>query len=109
MEQAFDLTNLSRQMLGTVPLWFFAWAIFKAWRDQSTKNKEMIEAQFESQKEAMLAIHEKLNRIEMKLASQGVDNLKEDIETLKKESVENETKLEAIFRILDQSKLAIAK
>lgn len=103
MDQGFDLSAISKQMLSTVPLWLFAWAIFKSWLAKSKENKEMIEKQFKAQGEAMLAIHEKLNRIEINLASQGVDNLKSDLESLKKDSFKNEMKLEALFGILDKT------
>lgn len=104
MEQGFDLLPIAKQMASTVPLWLFAWAIFKAWLARSKENKEMIEKQFKAQNEAMLAIHEKLNRIEIKLASQGVDSLKNDLENLKKDSVKNEMKIEALFRLTDAPK-----
>ncbi len=106
MDQPFDLTNIAKQMISTVPLWLFAFAIFKSWLHKSEENKKMIETQFKSQNEAMSAIHDKLNRIEIKLASQGVDSLKTDLEALKKDSVKNEMKIDALFRLSDASKRA---
>lgn len=113
MEQGFDLTAIARNMLTTVPLWLFAWAIFKSWMHRSKENKEMIEKQFKNLKEEseanrkliqenVSAIHDKLNQMMIKLAGQGVDNLKTDLEVIKKETVKNEMKLDAAFKILDR-------
>lgn len=101
MELGFDLSAIGKQLLGTVPLWFIVWAIFRNWIASSKASEKKIEEKFLSLSEGMAGVQEKLNRIEMNLASQGIDHLKFDLENLKKESVKNEMKIEALFRISD--------
>ena len=110
-----DLTRVAVQMLSTVPLWLFALAIYKSWVARSKEQKDMLEKRLlelgdMSRKnqvliqESVSSFHEKLNRLEIRLAASGVDDLKANIETLKEKSTKAEMKLEAAWRMLDQMK-----
>lgn len=112
LEQGFDLTKIAIQLVGTVPLWFFALAIFKSWQTRAKEQKEMLEKRlFElgqnsnDNKRLILdvveGLRQHLGRIEMTLASQGVDELKNNIESLKEFRTETRIQLQAAFRRID--------
>lgn len=97
MEQGFDLQVLLGQMASGVPLWAIALGIVKHWMNQRKEHDKEIKEQF-------VSINEKLNRIEVKLASSGIDDLKSNIESLKESRTKTDMKVEALFRHVDMPK-----
>lgn len=69
------------------------------------QNKGM-EGMITSIRETISALNEKLNRIELKLAGAGIDDLKANIESLKESRVKTDMKVEALFRAVDLPKRA---
>jgi len=97
MDQGFDLTKIISGMIENVPLWGIALLFVKRWLKNQQKSEN-------ETKQAIFGIHEKLNRIEVKLASSGIDDLKDNIERLKESRTKTEMNIDALWRSVDKQK-----
>jgi hypothetical protein len=84
MEQGFNLTQIGRDLLSNVPVWFFLWMIFRDWT-AGNKNKS------EKMENTISSMNEKLNRIEVRLAGSGLDHLQSDVSELKQKVIKLES------------------
>lgn len=89
-----NLAEVFKQMLSSVPLWFLLFFILKGWLKSKADADKNI-------KSAIAGLHEKINRIEMTLASEGLSDLKENIDTLKESRVKHETQIQNILRMIN--------
>ena len=99
LNQGFDLTNIIRQGAGNVPLWAICLFIVRMWVGSRKKAEKV-------QKEAMAAVQDKLNRIEITLAESGIKDLKADMEKLKESKTRQEMNIDALWRSIDKQKRA---
>lgn len=95
INQGFDLTVTLKQMASNVPLWAIALGLVKYWFGKTKKSDE-------ETKLAIAGLHEKVNRIELKLAESGISDLKANIENLKESRTEHRSQITAAFKAIDR-------
>lgn len=119
MNQGFDLTSLFSQMLSTVPLWVLIAFAYRAYANRQTERNDLLEKRFEELKQMNIQqaleiksmsqtlalrlsdMHEKMNAMELRLATEGVHDVKGKIEALQKSEIQHEMKISAAFSFID--------
>ena len=108
MDIGFDLSEVWGGLLKSVPLWAVIWfLIARAFKKADKKAEAEREAQSEKEKElkkTLDKINEEIKDINLKLAGLGAEEIKRMIHELLKKDFEHDSKIEALFRIVDAPK-----
>ena len=86
-----DLVPILQHALGSFPLWAMMYLIVQSWMKNNKKEHDKVEEQ-------LFLINKKLSRIELILASSGIQTLKEDIVNLKESKAKDAAKFDELFR-----------
>jgi hypothetical protein len=78
--------------------------LIKEWLKKGAKAQGEFAKQVEHLSVGLSGIHEKLNRLELKMVASGLDDLKANIDNLKEARTKTEMRIEAIFRSIEPHK-----
>lgn len=106
MDTSFDISQLWEGLLKSVPLWAVIWfLISRAFKkaDRKTEAERAIQKEKEAElKKTLNDMKVEIHSINLKLAGFGVEEVKKALTDLMKKDFEHESKIEALFRIVDK-------
>lgn len=94
-EGGINLSLVFSEMISNVPIWTVGFFILKFW----LKKREDADLQVQI---TMRSMRNQLNRIELILAESGLQDLKQNIESLKESRTKHEMQIQSLFRVVDK-------
>lgn len=90
-----DLTELLQNEGGHSAVIAIALFVVRLMLRKGEKNDQVLS-------DGISGLHEKVNAINLKMATSGMDDLKKNIEDLKESKVKHEMQLNALFKLVDR-------
>jgi hypothetical protein len=78
--------------------------LVKHWTSENEKANKRIEERFDNLHENLSALNEKMNRIEIRIATAGLDTIPEDIRSLTMAKVKSEEQIRSIWQVIGLKK-----